>query len=833
MGLKEYILEVTRRERKARSKRLRELGGGSGSGSAGSTVVEVSGGGGQSGTGNGHSHANLATLDKLYADEADYLYVDQLRETEDESGDAVWATERRKAKGGWADDSGHSEESDHALQSDDSTRWSGARREEWMDQPVRREDPVSFGSVKTDVLRGASTFVDGLFGGGFQLWADANGVTHLTLDKLTVRQTMTVLELLIAKVRSIGGQLVVSAANGRVKHVEEREESYLIVFEDATTFVAGDLMRCATFTGSGMKSYWVEVDDVEGQDGVVVAKSEFDEWDCVPAGDDECVLMGNATNRLRQNLILISATEDGQPRIDVLDGVNRKSLAGCLRARMGNLGGIEDDRFPAGRQPHGNGLYSDNVYLKGTFVLSTGEELATKFAVTEGKIESAVSGLRQDMALDRGYLSNPSFDDGLSQWVTESETVFWLAGNRWIWANGGMLSKKGDGALVTKDMGRTVVRIKNKWIRQQEKNLYVIPAMATNEAGLKEAKPVYLSFYYRCARAGVLTVEFLNVDGTGFAAFSPLRVVEQLAVTEGYRQYTCNGLWNGTGDFKLSFTGDIYLYMLVLSTDKVEALTYRYRTLFEQSEKMVRIAAENFDAGGHILAGSEIITTSKYNALISERFNADGSLKNRSGLVTKAEGSGIYAQGPDGSLALIGVGVSDGNGGTVIKLTADNIRLEGLVTANNRFKILQDGSMEAYNGKFSGVLTADGGMMLSARHIDATNWQSVQSTTVLRASDTLVVVHTPSDSDLSIYLPYETDENIGALPGQHIVICNHPDSGHRVLVYNNEGRILPYAYSPGRADSENMMILESGGAAEFYFIVDNSLGRVWWCLQRN
>lgn len=802
MGLKEYILEVTRRERKARSKRLRELGGGSGSGSAGSTVVEVSGGGGQSGTGNGHSHANLATLDKLYADEADYLYVDQLRETEDEFGDAVWATERRKAKGGWADDSGHSEESDHALQSDDSTRWSGARREEWMDQPVRREDPVSFGSVKTDVLRGASTFVDGLFGGGFQLWADANGVTHLTLDKLTVRQTMTVLELLIAKVRSIGGQLVVSAANGRVKHVEEREESYLIVFEDATTFVAGDLMRCATFTGSGMKSYWVEVDDVEGQDGVVVAKSEFDEWDCVPAGDDECVLMGNATNRLRQNLILISATEDGQPRIDVLDGVSSKSLAGCLRARLGNLDSIEDDHFPAGKQPHGDGLYSDNVYLKGTFVLSSGEELQTKFAVTEGKIESAVSGLRQDMALERGFLSNPSFDDGLSQWVTESETVFWLAGNRWIWANGGVLSKKGDGALVTKDMGRTVVRIKNKWIRQQERNLYVVPAMATNESGLKEAKPVYLSFYYRCAKAGVLTVEFLNVDGTGFAAFTPLRVVEQLAVTEGYRQYTCNGLWNGTGDFKLSFTGDIYLYMLVLSTDKVEALTYRYRTLFEQSEKMVRIAAESFDSNGHITAGS--------------------------GAVVKPSGTGIYAQGPDGSLALIGVGVSDGNGGTVIKLTAGNIQLEGLVTANQNFNVLADGSIEANNGKFTGKLFASGGFQMNVRHIDATNWQANQTSTVLQQSDVFVVVHPPTDSDLTVYLPYEREGIPGPLPGQRIVVCCHPGSRHKIILCDPTTGAHIYPQSDGQ--HRNTIHVDSGDVAELFY---DEPGSCWWCIQRS
>lgn len=40
-----------------------------------------------------------------------------------------------------------------------------------------------------------------------------------------------------------------------------------------------------------------------------------------------------------------------------------------------------------------------------------------------------------------------------------------------------------------------------------------------------------------------------------------------------------------------------------------------------------------------------------------------------------------------------------------IKLSAKNITMEGLVTANNNFKILPDGSMEAVNGKFKGDMT--------------------------------------------------------------------------------------------------------------------------------
>ena len=538
--------------------------------------------------------------------------------------------------------------------------------------------------VVRQLLRSAR-FVDGFGGEGWQLWIDENQLANLTIDKLTVRQIMTVFELLVEKIRSVGGQIVVSAANGKIKTVEEVGDYYKITFEQDNTFQVHDLMRCQTFTGGNLKSYWVEVESVDGN-SVLVSKSEFDA--SLPSEADECVLMGNTANSMRQNLILISATEDGQPRIEVMDSVRTKSFDNCLRARFGNLDGISDDWFPVDNQPHGNGLYCDNAYLRGTFLLVTGEDIKTKFEVTEGKIQSSVSALRQDFAQANGYLNNPCFDEGLSKWFTENDTVFWQVGNRWIWANKNVLTKKGDGASVTIDDGRVVMRIRNKYITQRNGNLRTIPTMDTNaETGKKEAMPVYLSFFYRCATAGTLRIRFENVDKTGFENFNSFDVEETLAVTTGYKQYTCDGLWNGTGDFKLSFTGDIYLYMLILSTDKVESLAYRYRSLFEQSAKLTHLAQQYLDANGNILASS--------------------------GFMIKAEGTGIYCQDANGNLALIGVGrqVDDGNGGTrmVIKLTADNIELEGLVTANQNFKILNDGSIEAKNGKFRGQVNADSG----------------------------------------------------------------------------------------------------------------------------
>ena len=539
-------------------------------------------------------------------------------------------------------------------------------------------------AVVRELLSSGDYSGGGLTDRGWKLGMDEDRLSHLIVDKLTVRQVMNVFELLINKVRSVGGQICVSAANGKIKAVEERGDYYLISFEQENMFVRHDLVRCQTFTGTDLRSYWVEVAEVTA-DGIVVAKEEFEETE--PKVGDECVLMGNTAVENRQNLVLISATEDGEPRVDVMDGVSGKSFGNALRARLGNLDGIKDDTFPWNNQPRGNGLYADNVYLRGTFLLSTGEDVKTKLEITEGKVQSAIDSVRNDFLSEKGYLNNPTFASGLEKWNSENETVFFLVGNRWIWANGAALSKKGDGASVVTDMGRKVVRIRNKYIRQKHENLRFVPTFPTNGEGKKEALPVYLSFFYRCAKSGTLKIGFENVDKTGFADFNSMEVSEEIAATGGYVQYTCSGLWNGTGDFKLSFDGDIYLYMLVLSTDKIEALTYKYKTLFEQSERLVKISAAVYDKDERALQ--------------------------ETGLMVQPEGTGIYIKDANGKLALIGVGVeetdAEGNKKTVIKLTADNIKLEGLVTANGYFKVKEDGSIEAVNGTFRGHVYAEGG----------------------------------------------------------------------------------------------------------------------------
>lgn len=459
-------------------------------------------------------------------------------------------------------------------------------------------------SLLVRAMAGSARFVDGLAGEGWRVWL-ADGLSHLAVDELTVRRTMTVFELLIDKVRSVGGQICVSAANGKIKSVEtDNTGNYLIEFEQENTFMPHDLMRCKRW-GGGQADYWVEISAIT--DGrTVVAATEFGGH--TPAQGDECVLMGNTEDARRQSLILISATEDGQPRIDVMDGVSGKSFAGCLRARLGNLDGISDATFGTGCQPHGYGLYSDNAYLRGVFLLDTGEDVKTRFEIVEGKVESSVESVRRDLS-PQGYLANQDFSEGSTAWITGTGQRWLSAGGSWLMAQGRLLSQPGAAPAAITD-GH--LRLNNGSATQYNADMATRPDGETQTA---------VSIALSVETAGTLTVRLGSTEGKN------ITLTETLDATDGrVIQVATEGLWDGTGDFTISFTGNATVRQCVVSDDRAATLAWRYRTLFEQSDTLLRLSAENFDAEGNVLEGSAIEQSAR-NVSIEVKEEIDGALK--------------------------------------------------------------------------------------------------------------------------------------------------------------------------------------------------------------
>ncbi len=228
---------------------------------------------------------------------------------------------------------------------------------------------------------GTKSFVSGFTGSGWRI----DNSSSATFDKLTVRKNMNVYELIIKKVRSVNGGLVVSAANCKIKSVIDStlESDYWIIYpEDSTvSFVAGDIVRCQNFTGSDEKYYYAVVGHVDSS-YFALDKNSF-EGESRPAVGDELVQFGNITDTDRQGVIYLTSTDDNAPYIDVLDSVDSYDFTGKTKVRLGDLTGITTNTWGSLK---GYGLYGQNVYLENGYfsgkIYVTGGNAATTSEVS-------------------------------------------------------------------------------------------------------------------------------------------------------------------------------------------------------------------------------------------------------------------------------------------------------------------------------------------------------------------------------------------------------------------------------------------------------------------
>ena len=234
---------------------------------------------------------------------------------------------------------------------------------------------------------------DGHFTGDIycvDLDCDTISSNDITTEYLTVTKNAHFFSLTIDEIKSVGGQIILSAANATIDKVEQVNGQYVLYWkkDDGDTkgisnqFKVNDQVICQTFNVTDIdgvvdnKYYWALVTAIgDGEftiDGdtaecnyIALSSSIFDGQSVPEAGDKICQLgyRGN-DDSARQSAIILSAYKSPDPNVNApsivqYKGINSFSLDGCIVNQMSPDANI----FTGDFKVENNGTITDVVDL--------------------------------------------------------------------------------------------------------------------------------------------------------------------------------------------------------------------------------------------------------------------------------------------------------------------------------------------------------------------------------------------------------------------------------------------------------------------------------------
>ena len=449
-----------------------------------------------------------------------------------------------------------------------------------------------------------SNFSEGDLGSGLVIKTLENGNSYIEVDELFVRKLAYFVELVIKRLTHVGGEIILSPASMTCSRVDEFEEFYRCYFNQddggrsiVQEFAVNDQARSQTFNikegtlyNVSNQYYWRLVVGI-GENYIDLSKVDCDRGSTVPQAGDYIVQLGNRSDVSRQNAQILSSYGSDAPSYKQYKGIDSYSLEGKEMAKI---------------SPSGNRIVGD-------FILTTGQDVSTQFKVLENLITSEISSVRKEIAERDNILSNAAFSEDTLKWQTsQSYTPYTIDGKYLFFFGKPYVWKKEVAGIATVD-GKNSLRIKNSSVLQLNEdfayhpNFEEIKKLSTDEEGnpmldeqgnpiyiiVKEARMFTIEFYYKCVESGTLSISFDGVDKTGFEDFDAVEENVVLPSNTTYENYAITGMWNGTGDLRISFTGDIYIQSIMLTEDRFADIEYRYSTKFEQTDKLISMNASD------------------------------------------------------------------------------------------------------------------------------------------------------------------------------------------------------------------------------------------------
>lgn len=315
-----------------------------------------------------------------------------------------------------------------------------------------------------------------------------------------------------------------------------------------------------------------------------------------PQAGDDIIGLGHRTDVDLQSAIVLSSTNETSPSITFYTGIDDFNLTGkdvisfgvdksTGHAYMKVYGtsyiGARDESTYIKYTPEGG------VEIKGRFLTMAGEDILTMFTVIEGLIKSEISSVRDEINALNNYLNNASFAADMQYWTGSSNIRIFRVDGRLLYFNSNFYANKESFADIVSERAKNVLRLKNSYIEQVNSDFYRHPDFETFDE-LKRPRQFTISFKYLVKRPGTLAFHFKNENKEGFEEYTPISFSKDLYPSTEFKQMEITGKWNGTGDFHMSFTGDMYLYALTLTDDALADLREEFNMRFELTDKKIQ-----------------------------------------------------------------------------------------------------------------------------------------------------------------------------------------------------------------------------------------------------
>lgn len=494
--------------------------------------------------------------------------------------------------------------------------------------------------VRSDIYvggnTGSPTFASGFTGWGWQI--DTPTATG-EMDNLFIRKTFTAYEIVYSQIYGLGGSQIVSDIN-KIARVEVMSDRYRCYMDDMDGLMLmnlrkGDGVRIQTRTGTTSIKY------LFGR-CIGVDSDYFDiaipliEGTGQPEAGDFALRWGNNEDTDRQGLIYLTTADSGAPFIDVYDGITDASTEGKLKARIGHLTGIRTQR---GDQLSGYGAYLNGIYVENsTFILQNGDTIEQTFIAMNGKFESLIDSIRNDISAEGGnILVNSSFSQNTNYWTAANNVHFINVGGEYLWLDGSFYVEKDQVADIYNDNGQNVLRIRNTYILQQN------AIMNIPDHTEEEEKTYSFSLFYKVLRPGSCG---FGIPGT------ELYHEEQLSESDSYQKLSKVGKWNGKGDFELRFTGEILIYGVGLFSDEIADAIVKLQTQIDQTDEYIKLLAtkdyvDNETGEIYVHFDSQLQITAEQMSGISTKVDNINNTIESAGWITQADAVSLFASKND------------------------------------------------------------------------------------------------------------------------------------------------------------------------------------------